>query len=1073
MERRHRSQRQEHAGKNGATLGGTKWTYRSGNTFADVNLMEKDGRTPLARAARNGHGEVVKQLLTAGADVNIMDEDGKTSLHWAVSNKYPKVIEMLLDAGADVNIMDEDGKTSLHLAVSNEYPKGIEMLLDAGADVNMNKDGQTPLCWAARCGSIKVIEILLDAGADVNIMNKDGQTPLCCAARCGSIKVIEILLDAGADVNVMDKDGQTPMYWAARCGSTKVIEMLLDAGVDVNIMNKDGQTPLYWAARCGSIKVIEMLLDAGADVNVMDKEGQTPLYWAVRCGYDKEVVQLLTVGADVNIMDKDGQTPLYWAARRGSTKVIEMLLDAGAEVDRKLEDTKTLVFWTNYLTEQSPKFRKWTPGMSPWLRIQFIVLERFQDVLKLRATEVDIIDGNDRGILEVLWSAPKRLRAPIDLFHSLSLTSHETPSGHLISANTIGEELKRWPVIGSMVLNFYEKALMHDLSKSPFTLSGQAQNSGSEFHFVATAEVLSVVFTCATVHHEELRECLIWLEQVVGCPEEGLWVRKFRPICRKTGPPQIGDKSVRSCDAFVTIATSENRTEALSEIRKFSMYVDQPTLVIAWELERKIVVSDTLCWKRLIHAAYVAEGERLDREQPGVGLKMSFQLMVELAAVEREILYDGGIVLTGYDTAVVPTGKVDESVQWHVVYQEASERRSWFKSDGSCLFDVANRVKETSLDELKGDAYLGWGNEVNVTLGTDNIQLPGVERSPLKESGDQYVRTGYSRGGTFGIGLSSLAKLLNVNVTGSYTDTFSRARACQTRSLHKNYQRRFRDLYVQMVILYDTKNGRAWLVPKVNLVLLLVRMYMASASLTTPLRIDYPVRRSENRKSLDRAAWSVIESLEQKPIETQNPTASEPTFGTLFNDFGEDLHNAVDPLEAYVQSSIQGIELIDIYDGKFGIFKKVPDDTVGLHQWSPIVRHVGIVLCHGLGAALELTSAKEQAESEWFLWKSNSLCCVVGDLKLLMESQGCTNWGSHTQTGRIENRDVWKWVLKNNPFDDTCGRDERCTKECWQTRTQCIEKWSNWIDHYGNTIPPFTLSNMNSGICFGCLRGQL
>jgi hypothetical protein len=445
--------------------------------------------------------------------------------------------------------------------------------------------------------------------------------------------------------------------------------------------------------------------------------------------------------------------------------------------------------------------------------------------------------------------------------------------------------------------------------------------------------------------------------------------------------------------------------------------------------------------------------------------------MVELAAVEREIVYDKGIVLTGYDTALVPTGKMDRSVQWHVVFQEESERRSWFKSDGSSLFDIENRLKETSLDALKGEAYLGWGDKVNVTLGTDGL-LPRHERTMLKEVGDYYVQSGYSRGGTFGIGLSALARIINVNFAGTSTKTFSRERACQTRSLHGNYQRRFRDLYVQMVVVYDTQSGRAWLVPKVNLVLLLVRMYISTASLTTPLTFNYPVRRNEDRKALDRVAWNVIASLEQKPIETaDSPTGSEPTFGALFNDFAEDLHNALTPLEAHVQSSIYGIELMDIYDGKFGVLKMVPNDTAGVHQWSPILHRVGIVLCPGLDSALKLTSVEKQAESERFLWQSNSLCCAVGDLKLLMESQGCTNWASHKQTGRIEKQGLWKWVLRNDPFHNTCGGDKGCKNDCWQARTQRIEKWSNWTSHLGTTTtPPFTRTNMNSGICFGCLR---
>jgi hypothetical protein len=251
-------------------------------------------------------------------------------------------------------------------------------------------------------------------------------------------------------------------------------------------------------------------------------------------------------------------------------------------------------------------------------------------------------------------------------------------------------------------------------------------------------------------------------------------------------------------------------------------------------------------------------------------------------------------------------------------------------------------------------------------------------------------------------------------------------------------------------------------------------MYMATANLTTPLTFDYPVRRNEDRKLLDRAAWDVIASLERKPIETAYdylPTDSEPTFGALFNEYAEDLHEALTPLETHVQSSIHGIELMDIYDGTFGRQKMVPDGTVGLHQWSPVLQGVGIVLCRGLDSALKLTSVEKQAESELFLWQSNSLCCSVGDLKLLMESQGCTNWARHKQVGRIEKRGVWKWVLRNQPFHGTCTGEKGCKKDCWQARLQRIEKWSNWTSHLDtNTTPPFTLTDMNSGVCFGCLR---
>jgi hypothetical protein len=45
--------------------------------------------------------------------------------------------------------------------------------------------------------------------------------------------------------------------------------------------------------------------------------------------------------------------------------------------------------------------------------------------------------------------------------------------------------------------------------------------------------------------------------------------------------------------------------------------------------------------------------------------------MVQLSAVELLVLVDDGIVLVGYQTALVPISSLENSIQWHL---ETSER---------------------------------------------------------------------------------------------------------------------------------------------------------------------------------------------------------------------------------------------------------------------------------------------------------------------------------------------------------------------------------------------------------------
>ena len=51
-------------------------------------------------AAKEGHIEVAKLLIKAGADINIKSTDGKTTLDHARDNGNQDIVQLLLEAGA-------------------------------------------------------------------------------------------------------------------------------------------------------------------------------------------------------------------------------------------------------------------------------------------------------------------------------------------------------------------------------------------------------------------------------------------------------------------------------------------------------------------------------------------------------------------------------------------------------------------------------------------------------------------------------------------------------------------------------------------------------------------------------------------------------------------------------------------------------------------------------------------------------------------------------------------------------------------------------------------------------------
>ncbi|MHC4416636.1 MAG: ankyrin repeat domain-containing protein [Planctomycetota bacterium] len=140
----------------------------------------------LGLAARYGRVEVFQTLFEAGADVNAVDRRGQTPLMSAVQSRKTEAIRTLLAKGAKVDARDQViGGTALTRAAGPfGDASGVQALLEAGADVNVvDKNGMTPLIWAARFGDAKRVAALIKAGAEVNVRDNRGLSPLDYAVR--------------------------------------------------------------------------------------------------------------------------------------------------------------------------------------------------------------------------------------------------------------------------------------------------------------------------------------------------------------------------------------------------------------------------------------------------------------------------------------------------------------------------------------------------------------------------------------------------------------------------------------------------------------------------------------------------------------------------------------------------------------------------------------------------------------------------------------------------------------------------------------------------------------------------
>ncbi|KAJ8111020.1 hypothetical protein OPT61_g6283 [Boeremia exigua] len=108
---------------------------------ADWSVGDKNGQTPLSKAAKKGHFEVVQLLLKAGADMT-PDLYGRTPLHFAATHGHLEVVRLLLqedfaadgfaEENATVNNTDTrdaalEDSSSLATTPSNETVPLVEM----------------------------------------------------------------------------------------------------------------------------------------------------------------------------------------------------------------------------------------------------------------------------------------------------------------------------------------------------------------------------------------------------------------------------------------------------------------------------------------------------------------------------------------------------------------------------------------------------------------------------------------------------------------------------------------------------------------------------------------------------------------------------------------------------------------------------------------------------------------------------------------------------------------------------------------------------------------------------------
>ncbi len=317
----------------------------------DVNMTGKRGeyadKTPLMVAAMSGKIEVVRFLHEKRDDLDVDKVDGedKTALFLAVEEGHREIATFLAPLSEDINKRYGSIEvTVLHHAIgSGDTQLASYFLGNKGIDINaQNKDGDTPLMWAAARGQVEIVhKILNNRSVDIGLENNRGLTAryMISTYNVESMRNRQAILDMFNQYEgaVEKLAVEAEFITAAKQGNLSRVQSIFaakQAEFDINKKESlEGSTALISAIAWERPNTARWLLaQSGIDVNLADNRGNTPLMHAVIV-QNEELFFEIVHREDIKVHHKnqEGLAAIDIAEKKNNSRIVTLLRD---KIDR-------------------------------------------------------------------------------------------------------------------------------------------------------------------------------------------------------------------------------------------------------------------------------------------------------------------------------------------------------------------------------------------------------------------------------------------------------------------------------------------------------------------------------------------------------------------------------------------------------------------------------------------------------------------------------------------------------------------------------------------------------------------
>ncbi len=241
------------------------------------------------------------------------------------------------------------GQTPAHYALilAQDSFQVLSQLRDRGESLQTpDRLGRLPIHYAAFYNLRMVMGILVPEGSDnatvsgvINAVDKEGRTPLFYAAQGGATSVILYLTfnhSRNLLLNLRDPQGASVMHYGMLSRNVETVLYLSKLFSEMPKEDAQGRTPVHYAAFVGFTDLFESLADVeeersgfpGVDPCDRDKKGNTIFHYAALKSEGHLIVRESPIGNNNNdlfVPNNDGEIPAFVALENGWADLADAL----------------------------------------------------------------------------------------------------------------------------------------------------------------------------------------------------------------------------------------------------------------------------------------------------------------------------------------------------------------------------------------------------------------------------------------------------------------------------------------------------------------------------------------------------------------------------------------------------------------------------------------------------------------------------------------------------------------------------------------------------------------------------